>query len=173
MTLSLYNATVPSFQQILSSVAGLLEKAEAFCAETGMDPAALVDTRLADDMLPFGYQVKSVSTHSIKAIEGVRAGVFSPDMNPWPKDLAGLKAQIAETTAAINALTPDEVNGFVGKDAAFVFGERRMPFTAEDFLLSFTMPNFYFHATMAYAIMRWKGVKIGKLDYMGRPRMKM
>ena len=173
MTLSLYNATVPSFQQILSSVAGLLDKAEAFCAENGMDPAALVDTRLTDDMLPFGYQVKSVSTHSIKAIEGVRAGVFSPDMNPWPKDLAGLKAQIAETTTAINGLTPDEINGFVGKDAAFVFGERRMPFNAEDFLLSFTMPNFYFHATAAYAIMRWKGVKIGKLDYMGRPRIKM
>jgi uncharacterized protein len=173
MTLSLYNATVPSFQQILSSVAGLLDKAEAFCAETGMDPAALVDAKLADDMLPFGYQVKSVDTHSIKAIEGVRAGVFSPNMDPWPKDLAGLKTLIAGTKAAVDALTADEVNGFVGKDAAFVFGERRMLFTGEDFLLSFTMPNFYFHATTAYAIMRAKGVKIGKLDYMGRPRIKM
>lgn len=173
MTFSLYEATVPSFQQVLGSVAGLLDKAEAFCAATGLDPAALIETKLADDMLPFGYQVKSVTTHSIKAIEGVRAGVFSPNMEPWARDIAGLKAQLADTAAAVDALTAEEVNGFVGGETAFVFGERRMPFTSENFLMSFTMPNFFFHATAAYAIMRMKGVKIGKLDFMGRPRIKM
>ena len=173
MTFSLYEATVPSFQQTLGAVAGLLDKAEMFCAETGLDPTELVDAKLADDMLPFGYQVKSVTVHSIEGIEGAKAGVFSPNMNPWPTDLAGLKAQLAETIAAINAVTPDEINCLVGREAAFVFGERRMPFAAENFLLSFTMPNFYFHATTAYAIMRAKGVKIGKMDFMGRPRIKM
>jgi uncharacterized protein len=173
MTFSLYEAIVPNFQQTLGAVSGLLDKAEAFCAETGLAPTDLVGAKLADDMLPFGYQVKSVTTHSIKGIEGAKAGVFSPDMTPWPADLAGLKAQLAETIAAVNAVTPDEINSLVGREAAFVFGERRMPFAAENFLLSFTLPNFYFHATAAYAIMRAKGVNIGKLDFIGRPRIKM
>jgi uncharacterized protein len=173
MTMSLYGATVPAFQQMLGAVSGLLDKAEAHCADIGSDPTALVGAKLADDMLPLGYQVKSVTTHSIKAIEGVRAGVFTPDMTPWPTDLAGLRAQLDATKSAIDALTAEEVNGFVGRDAAFVMGEMRMPFTAEDFLLSFSMPNFYFHATTAYAILRANGVSLGKRDFLGRPRLKM
>lgn len=172
MTMSLFGATVPAFQQTIGAVSELLAKAEAHCARTGGDPAALIDAKLADDMLPFGYQVKSVTTHSIKAIEGVRAGVFSPDMNPWPRDMAGLRAQLDATMAAVQALTPEEVDGFAGRDAAFVMGDLRMPFTAEDFLLSFSMPNFYFHATTAYAILRANGVAIGKRDFLGRPRLK-
>ena len=173
MTMSLYGATVPAFQQMLGAVSGLLTKAEAHCDETGHDAVALIDAKLADDMLPLGYQIKSVTTHSIKAIEGVRAGVFSPDMAPWPKDMAGLRAQIDATRAAVDALTQEEINGFVGRDTAFVFGETRMPFAAEDFLLSFSMPNFYFHATTAYAILRANGVSLGKRDFLGRPRLKM
>lgn len=151
----------------------LLDKAEAHCAETGTDPDDLLKARLADDMLPFGYQVKSCAAHSIGAIEGVRAGVFSPDMTPWPTDFAGLRAAIAKALAAVEALSPDEVNGFVGQDMRFEMGEMVMPFTAEDFLLSFSQPNFYFHATTAYDLLRWKGVKLGKRDFMGRPRLKV
>jgi uncharacterized protein len=173
MTMSLYGATVPAFQQMLGAVSALLAKAEAHCTATGHDPAALVNARLTDDMLPLGYQVKSVTSHSIKAIEGVRAGVFSPDMSPWPQDMAGLRALLDATKSAIDALTADEVNGFVGRDAAFVMGETRMPFLAEDFLLSFSLPNFYFHATTAYAILRVNGVSIGKRDFLGRPRLKV
>jgi uncharacterized protein len=173
MTMSLYGATVPAFQQMLGAVSGLLDKAEAHCKETGADPDSLVGAKLADDMLPLGYQVKSVTTHSIKAIEGARTGIFSPDMTPWPTDLAGLRAQLDTTKTAIDALTADEVNSFVGRDAAFVMGEMRMPFLAEDFLLSFSMPNFYFHATTTYAILRANGVPLGKRDFLGRPRLKM
>jgi uncharacterized protein len=72
----------------------------------------------------------------------------------------------------LDAVPADELDGYVGRDMAFVMGERRMDFTAEDFLMSFTMPNFYFHATAAYAILRSKGIKLGKLDFMGRPRLK-
>ena len=169
---ALYDATIPGFQQILAAIAALLDKAEAFCAETDMDPAALIDARLIDDMLPLGYQVKSVAAHSWGAIEGVRAGVFSPDMTPWPKDFAGLKSKISDASSGLAAATADEVNGFTGRDMAFVMGERRMDFTAEDFLLSFSVPNFYFHATTAYNILRVKGLKIGKMDFIGRPRLK-
>jgi uncharacterized protein len=172
MAFSLYDATVPNFQQTLGATIGLIRKAEAFCAESGLDPARLVDAKLADDMLPFGYQVKSVCGHSIGAIKGVRARVFSPDLSPWPADLAGLKAALTSAQGELDNVSPDEINGFIGNDMAFAFKDRRMAFTAENFLLSFSLPNFYFHATTAYAIMRGKGVKIGKMDFMGRPRLK-
>lgn len=173
MTLSLYSAIVPNYVQILGAVARLLDKAEAHCAETGTDPDDLLKARLADDMLPFGYQVKSCAAHSIGAIEGVRAGVFSPDMTPWPTTFEGLRAAIANALAKVEALSPDEINAFVGQDMRFEMGEMVMPFTAEEFLLSFSQPNFYFHATTAYDILRWKGVKLGKRDFMGRPRLKV
>jgi hypothetical protein len=173
MTLSLYSAIVPNYLQILAAVSGLLDKAEAHCAEHAMEPDDLLKGRLADDMLPFGYQVKSCSAHSIGAIDGVRAGVFSPDMTPWPTTFDGLRSATTSALAKIEALTPDEVNGFVGQDMRFEMGEMRMPFTAEEFLLSFSQPNFYFHATTAYDILRSRGVKLGKRDFMGRPRLKM
>ena len=172
MTLSLYSAIVPNYIQILGAVAGLLDKAEAHCADAGCNPDDLLKAKLADDMLPFGYQVKSCSAHSIGAIEGVRAGAFSPDLTPWPTTFDGLREAVQKALAAVQALTPDEVNGFVGQDMRFEMGEMKMPFTAEEFLLSFSQPNFYFHATTAYDILRWKGVKLGKRDFMGRPRLK-
>ncbi|MEY2927371.1 MAG: hypothetical protein RL367_1848, partial [Pseudomonadota bacterium] len=88
MTLSLYAATIPSFQQILGSVATLLDKAEEFCAEQGLEHADIIQARLIDDMLPFAYQVKSTVAHSVGAIAGVRAGNFSPAMDPPPSDFA-------------------------------------------------------------------------------------
>lgn len=173
MTLSLYAAIVPNYVQILGAVARLLDKAEAHCAENGADIDDLLNAKLADDMLPFGYQVKSCAAHSIGAIEGVRKGVFSPDMTPWPDTLEGLRAAITGALAEVEALSSDEVNGFVGQDMRFEMGEMIMPFTAEEFLLSFSQPNFYFHATTAYDVLRWKGVKLGKRDFLGRPRLKV
>ena len=173
MTFTLYNATIPNFLQTIGATIGLIDKAQAFCADTNLDPVALVDAKLADDMLPFGYQVKSVCAHSIGAIDGVRAGVFSPDLSPWPADLPGLKTALTSAQSELIGVSTDEINAFVGNDMAFAFKDRRMAFTAEDFLMSFSLPNFYFHATAAYAIMRAKGVKIGKMDFMGRPRLKI
>lgn len=172
MTFSLYDATIPSFLQTIASVSRLLDKAEAFCAETNCDPATLIGAKLAEDMLPLGYQVKSVTGHSIGAIEGVRAGVFSPDRSAWPADFAGLKALVSNAQTALEAIQPDELNGKIGHDMAFVMGERRMEFTAENFLMSFSVPNFYFHAATAYDILRAQGLQIGKLDFLGRPRIK-
>lgn len=172
MSFSLYAATVPSYLQILGSVAGLLDKAEAFCNSKGTDPQDIIQARLADDMLPFTYQVKSTAVHSLGAIEGVRRGLFSPDMLPPPDSFAALKARIADTLSALEAIKPAEIDGFLGRDMRFAFGERHMDFTAENFLLSFSQPNFYFHATNAYDLLRWKGVSIGKRDFTGRVRIK-
>lgn len=170
MALSLHAAIIPSYLQILGSMTGLLAKAQAHCAEHDLSPATLTDARLTDDMLPFGYQVKSTVGHSLGAIEAVRKGVFSPDMTPWPQTFEGLHDSLAHATAALQAIDPAEVEGFVGQPMAFEFRGNRMDFTAEEFLLSFSQPNFYFHAATAYDILRMKGVTIGKRDFIGRPR---
>src|SRR3981081_3482155 len=119
MAFSLYAATIPSYQQILTAVSGLLDAAEAFCAEKGIAPEDIIKARLAEDMLPFAYQDKSTAVHSLGAIEGVRKGVFSPDMTPPPETFAALKTRIADTLGALSAIEPAEVDSFVGLDMRF------------------------------------------------------
>jgi uncharacterized protein len=173
MPFSLYSVTVPAFQQTLGAVRGLLDKAEAFCTEKKLAPAELIQARLAPDMLPFAYQVKSTVVHSVGALEGAKAGTFSPDLTPPPETFLGLKEKIDGALAALAGVSAPEVERLMGQDATFVFKENRLPFRAEDFLLSFSLPNFYFHASTAYDILRWKGVQIGKRDFMGRLRLKV
>jgi hypothetical protein len=172
MAFTLYAAIIPSYQQILGAVSGLLDTAQTLCTEKGLAPEEIIQARLAPDMLPFAYQVKSTAVHSLGAIEGVRRGVFSPDMTPPPDTFAALKKRIEDTRSALAKIEPAEIDGFIGRDMCFAFGERKLDFTAENFLLSFSQPNFYFHATTAYDILRWKGAPIGKRDFAGRLRLK-
>jgi uncharacterized protein len=172
MSFSLYAATIPSYIQILGAVAGLIDKAEAFCSEKGLTPQDILQARLAADMHPFAYQVKSTAVHSIGAIEGVRKGTFSPDTTTPPQDFAALKARVIETIAALEAIKATEIDSFIGRDMRFAFGDRHVDYTAENFLLSFSQPNFYFHAATTYDILRWKGLPIGKRDFTGRTRTK-
>ena len=172
MALSLYAATIPTFQQILAAVSGLLDKAEAHYAETGVPLDDLMQARLADDMLPFGYQVKATVIHSLGGIEGVRKGVFVPDMSPFVGDFPALRQLIVDAQSRLNNIDPDEINSFEGRDTRFEFGEYRWDFTAEDFLLSFSQPNFHFHAATAYDILRAGGVQVGKVNYLGNMRLK-
>ena len=106
MAFSLYAATIPSYQQILGSLSGLLVKAEAFCVEKSIHHDDILQARLAPDMLPFAYQVKSTAVHSLGAIESLRRGVFSPDMTPPPETFTALKARITETLAALEEIEP-------------------------------------------------------------------
>jgi len=172
MAISLYDAIIPTYQQILGSVSGLIDKAENYCADKMLDPQSILEARLAADMLPFVYQVKSTAVHSIGAIEAVRKGVFSPDTTTPPQTFAALKTRVSETLASLNALDRTEIDAFVGRDMAFAFGDRRLEFLAESFLLSFSQPNFLFHAATAYDILRWQGVALGKRDFLGRLRLK-
>ncbi len=171
MPFSLYDATIPSNLQILRALDALLAKAETFCAENGIAPAELIDARLAGDMLPLGYQVKSCAVHSIGAIEGVRGGSFSPDRSAWPTDFAGLRELLNAAIAALESLDREAVDALTESDTQFTVGTTAMPFTGANFLLSFSQPNFYFHATTAYAILRHKGLAIGKRDFIGMPRI--
>ncbi len=172
MTLSLYQATVPSFLQILGPLAGLVEKAREHCAAQGTAEAELCDSRLAADMWPFAKQVTAAIQHSAGAIAGVKKGETGPDLTPPPGNLDALSVALADAIAALKTVTPQELNAIARNGTAFVFGERRMPFTVEDYLLSFAVPNFYFHASMAYAVLRGQGVGIGKMDWLGAIRMK-
>jgi len=173
MATSLYDMTVASYLQTLSGVAHVLQRGFDHFADTGADANAVVEARLHDDMLPFRFQVLMVSHHSIGAIEGIKKGVFHPPSAMPDMDYAGLQKSVADATEALTALSIDEVNALEGKDVAFQFGEFKMPFTAETFVMSFSLPNFYFHATTAYDILRTKGVPLGKRDFMGKMRMKV
>ena len=173
MSFSLYDATVPTFCQMLDVVNSLLEKGAAHCAEKGIAPEAIIQARLAPDMFPFAYQVKAAAEHSLGAIEGVRHGFFTPDLVPPPEDFPTLKAQVTGALTTLCGIEPEEVNGFVGRDMRFEFNDLRFDFTAENFLLSFSQPSFFFHVTTVYDILRWQGVTVGKGDFLGRMRIKV
>lgn len=172
MAISLYDATVAGYLQTLGAVAGFLERGEAHCAETGASPDDLVSIRLFPDMLPLSFQIWSVEHHSLGAIEGCRTGVFEPPRAMPDLKYAGLREIIAKTREALSAITPADVEALEGRDMVFAIGDRKLPFTAEGFLLSFSIPNFHFHATTAYDILRAQGVKLGKRYYLGQMRMK-
>lgn len=172
MAISLYDATVVSFLQTLGGVSGFLDRGLSHFQDNNVDPQEIVDSRLFPDMLPFWFQVSSVAHHTQGAFEAVKKGVFSPGGAAPPLSYADLQKLVADAIAYLKALDPAEVNALEGGDMAFQFGERRMPFTAEGFLLSFSVPNLHFHATTAYDILRTKGVPLGKRDYMGQLRLK-
>ncbi|MDZ7686077.1 MAG: DUF1993 domain-containing protein [Gammaproteobacteria bacterium] len=171
MAISLYDISVASSLQVLSGVSGFLEKGKQHCEENGIDPHDIVTTQLYDDMLPFQFQIVSVAHHSLGSVRGVMAGEFAPPGGPNELDYAGLQELIADAARDLEALDPDEVNSYDGKDVVFKIGGNELPFTAENFVLSFSHPNLYFHAATAYDILRMKGVPLGKRDFMGRMRM--
>ncbi|MEM7702416.1 MAG: DUF1993 domain-containing protein [Pseudomonadota bacterium] len=171
MPLSLHAAFVPSGLQMLGTAHHLLNKTESWCAEQKCDPGAIIGAKLIDDMLPFCYQIKSVAEHTQGAIEAVREGLYSPDLNPPPTSFDGLRSKLDAAQAFIGELTEDEMESWIGRDMRFEFKASKMDFTVEDFLLSFAQPNFYFHTTAAYSIARHLGVQIGKMDYMGAVRI--
>jgi hypothetical protein len=172
MALSLYDASVANYLQILGGLSGVLDKALAHFRGVNVDPETIVEARLAPDMLPFRFQIISVAQHSRGAIEGVQSGEFRPPSLKTPYDFAGLQGLVAQTREVLSALTPEAVNALAGRDVMFNLGERKLPFTAEGFLMSFSLPNFYFHATTAYDILRTNGVPLGKRDFMGRLTIK-
>jgi hypothetical protein len=114
----------------------------------------------------------SVAHHSLGAIEGVKAGLFEPPPRATGQSYTDLQGLVANARAALAAIQPGDVEALQGRDLVFKVGERTMPFVAEGFLLSFSVPNFYFHAATAYDILRQQGVPLGKRDFMGQLRLK-
>ncbi len=171
MTISLYDATVATFQRNLEAASKFLEKGRAHCEANGIDLGEVVEMRLYPDMAPFRFQVVSFVHHSLGALNAVRAGLFQPPQTAQ-EGYEDLQQMVAEACAGLGELTPDAVDTSVGKTLIFEMRNVRLQFTVENFLLAFSLPNFFFHATTAYDMLRMRGVPLGKVDFLGTLPMK-
>ena len=171
MAISFYDASVGTYLQVLDGVGGVLDKGARHAAEAGLDLKEVVMTRLRDDMMPFHFQVVSAAHHSWGALRGMQEGTFRPPSSALDKDYAGLRALVAEARDGIAGLDEAEVEALGGKSLVFKLGKTELPFTNQNFLLSFSLPNFYFHATTTYDILRMLGVPLGKMDFLGKMKI--
>jgi hypothetical protein len=167
---SLYDLSVPTFLQTVSAVGGFLDRAASHCAEGGANPNDFVHARLFDDMAPFHFQIEAACHHSVWGVEALKTGAFTPPALVGPVPFPDLQAMIVKAETALEAFIPEEVNRCAGKHLNLNIGPRRLAFTSENFILSFSLPNFHFHAVTAYDILRSRGVPLGKRDYEGRLR---
>ena len=172
MSTSLYDVSVGTYLQILSAVSRFLDKGRTHCETNGIDLNDVVETRIHPDMLPFRFQIVSVAHHSLGAMKGAQEGLFTPPPAAPDLDYKGLQNLVTEARSGMQQFTSESVNALEGKEVLFRIGDLSMSFTTEGFLMSFSLPNFYFHATTAYDILRMKGVPLGKRDFMGQPRLK-
>ena len=168
MSISFYDVSVGTYQQVLGSVAGILDKGAAFAAESEIDAGEIVGTKLRDDMMPFHFQVVSVCHHSWGALQGMQSGRFTPPSFELDKSYQELQTLVGEAQEGVASISESDAADLADKSMVFAIGDREMPFTNQNFLLSFSLPNFYFHATTTYDILRLKGVPLGKMDFLGQ-----
>lgn len=170
MALSFYDVSVPVYRQFLRSLLGVLDKGEKHCAEKGIDPASILATRLVEDMQPLTFQIMQSINHSAGAMAMIRG-----QQRARPSGLetfAGCKQAVEQALADLDAIQPADLENVASKDVELKFPGRELKFTAQGYLLSYAMPQFFFHATTAYDILRHKGVQIGKRDFLGRIQLK-
>lgn len=169
MSLSLYDVSIPVFRQILGALSGVLGKAIAHCDEKGIDPATLIAARLYPDMAPFPFQVMQAVNHSVGALARLR-GVDAARVSGLDS-LPALKAAVDQALVDLDAIRPADLDGAADREVVLTFGQNTSRFTGLGYLLSSAMPNFYFHATTAYDLLRHNGVAIGKRDFMGKTQV--
>ncbi|MFY7962413.1 MAG: DUF1993 domain-containing protein [Elsteraceae bacterium] len=167
MTISMYQASVPVFQQGLAALSGVLDKAAAHAAARKIDPAVLLQTRLFPDMFPLSRQVQ-IAADFAKGCPARLAGVENPSYADEEKTIDDLKARLDKVGAFLKTLTPAQIDGSETRDITLKIGGNDMTFKGQTYLLHFALPNFYFHSTAAYAILRSSGVEIGKRDFIGQ-----
>jgi uncharacterized protein len=168
MTISMYQASVPRFVNILGNLTGILDKAQAYVDARKIDDTNLTSYRLFPDMLPMTKQVQ-IACDNVKGVVARLAGVDIPVYEDNEKSLADLKARIAKTIAFIQTVKPGQIDGTEDKEIVIKRGDKETRYTGMQFLLGHALPNFYFHVTTAYNILRHSGVDIGKRDYLGNP----
>ncbi len=168
MPVSLYDIAVPSFQKHLEALDAIIDKAVAHAEAKKIDPNALLDARLYPDMYAFKKQVQSACDFAKLSVARL-AGLTAPVHDDSEKTFADLKTRIAETMAVLKQATPGAMDAAENSEITIKAGPRELQFTGKDYLLHFALPNFYFHAATAYAILRHNGLEIGKRDFMRRP----
>ena len=168
MIISMYQASVPRFVNILGNLSNILDKAQVHVDAKKLDAATLTTYRLFPDMLPMTTQVQ-IACDTAKGVVARLAGVEIPVYEDNEKTLADLKARIAKTIAFIQTVTPGQIDGTEDKEIVIKRPDKETRYTGMQFLLGHALPNFYFHVTTTYNILRHNGVEIGKRDYLGNP----
>ena len=166
MPISMYQASVPRFVHMLGNLSAMLEKAEAHVDARKVDPTALINFRLFPDMFPFSRQIQVTCDVSKGAIARL-AGVEVPKHEDVEQTFPELRARIAKTVGFIQTIRPEQVDGSEDKDIVVKLGKQEYRFKGMQYLLNYAYPNFYFHVTTAYNILRHNGVELGKKDFVG------
>mgnify|MGYP001197275689 CR=1 FL=1 len=172
MPMTLHEAYIPSAKQIFGGMKNLIDKAEAHCADNGLEPSELIDAKLAETMWTLPWHVRACWVHSGYAIGLYADGAFTPDFTELPGDWDAMRAMVDDALAKLDAITPEHLEALADKPIDFQLGGKTlMTLTGQNFLLSVNQPNFYFHATTFYDILRMKGVALNKRDFIGTPRI--
>lgn len=167
MSHSMSQASLPVFETGLNALSAVLDKAQAFAAAKKIDPAVLLNTRLAPDMYPLVKQVQVV-TDQVKAGASRLAGIEPPRYEDTETTIEQLKARLAKTLAHLKTLDRKQIDGSADRAITFPLGPtNKGHMSGADYLNHFVLPNYYFHLTAAYAILRHCGVELGKRDFMG------
>jgi uncharacterized protein len=164
--MSLYDASVPVYVQLLGSMQNILDKAIAHCAGKKYEQATICNDRLFPDMFTFVRQVQSLADHAARS-SVLCAG---KEVNLPPRDettLEALKERVTQALAMVQSVSKADVDANAGKDVTFPMGPRQVTMKSSDYMIHFALPNFYFHHTTAYNILRHRGVELGKRDFLG------
>jgi uncharacterized protein len=168
MVISMYQASAPRFANTLGNLAGVLDKGQAHAEAKGLDPLVLTACRIFPDMFPLSRQVQ-IATDTAKGALARLAGVEIPKYDDTEQSIAELKGRIAKTVAFVQGFKPAQIDGSEDKELTIKLGKNEVNWKGMQYLLGFALPNFYFHVTTAYCILRHNGVELGKRDYIGNP----
>ncbi len=166
MAMSMYQASIPQLTKMLNNLTNILKKGEEFAKVKNIDGTVLVGSRLAVDMFPLAKQVQ-IACDQVKNGMARLAGIEPPKFDDNETTFAQLQERIAKTIAFANSIQPAQVDGTEAKEIKFSIKEWNFEFVGEQYLLTWIIPNFYFHVTTAYNILRHNGVEIGKSDFLG------
>ena len=166
MSITMYQASIPSFVRMLNNLSIILDKAAAHAEAKKIDPAIFVNARLAPDMYPLSRQVQ-IATDVVKGCAARLAGIDVPGYADNEATFAELQARIAKTVTFLQSVNAAQIDGSEERKITLKFGSREINLLGQTYLLDFVFPNFHFHLTTAYAILRHNGVEIGKMDYVG------
>jgi uncharacterized protein len=168
MTISMYQASAPRFANTLRNLSAILDKAQAHCEARKIDPLALTQARLFPDMFPLTRQVQ-IACDTAKGAVARLAGVEIPKHEDTEQTFPELKARIAKTVDFVLSAKPAQIDGSEAKEIVLKMRAGDVKFNGLQYLMGHAWPNFYFHVTTAYGILRHNGVELGKRDYIGTP----
>ena len=166
MTISMFQASVPNFINGLNNLSAILDKAASYAEAKKIDQSVLVNARLAPDMFPLSKQVQ-IATDIVKGGAARLASVEIPSFSDDEKTFAELKERIAKVIAFLQTIKSEQIDGSEEKDINLKVGGYELNFKGQGYLLNFVIPNFYFHITTTYSILRHNGLDIGKKDFLG------